>query len=77
MRRRDPTSTQLKEAFYRLRRQSSVLRDGADRFEGLRWDHQPGMVTRKKDGWELRVYPVDGGAEACLIDPHGNSRTYA
>lgn len=67
----------LTESYYRLRRQSSILRDGASRFEGKDWEHLADMVVRKADGWELRVYRVENVVEACLISPDGESHTYS
>ena len=67
----------LTEGYFKLRRLSSVLRDGAERFEGKTWEHQPEMMIRRADGWELRVYEVEGDVEACLIAPDGASRTYS
>jgi len=67
----------LQAAYYRLRRESSVLKDGADRLEFVEWESADGMAIRRKGGWELRVYPVDDGIEAALIDPDGTVRTYA
>jgi hypothetical protein len=67
----------LKAAYYRISRESTVLRDGGYRLEFVPWKMAGGAVIRRKGRWELRVYPVDGGGvEAALVDPDGNVRTY-
>ena len=67
----------LVDHYHRLRNDSSVLRDGGARFEGRAWHADDAAMVRKAEGWTLRVYPIEGGVEACLIDPKGVSRTYA
>jgi hypothetical protein len=71
------TEQHLRDAFCRLRKSSTLLRDGAARFEGLPWRYADGIASRHHEGWELRVYQVDDGIEVCLIDPQGKSKTYA
>jgi hypothetical protein len=74
------TFKQLVDGYYKLRRESA-LRDFGARFEGLPWDAEiaDGKPTavRHADGWELRVYEIEGDVEACLIDPEGKTRTYS
>jgi hypothetical protein len=66
----------LQDGYYNLRRTSSIVRDADHRFEGKRWEKADHMIVRKAEGWELRVYEIEGEIEACLINPTGESRTY-
>jgi hypothetical protein len=53
-------------AWRRLCRESTILRDGGDRFEGCRWEFSNGSAKRKRDGWVLNVYyhPIERVFEA-------------
>ena len=68
---------ELREGYYRLRRSSSIVRDADSRFVGKRWEDHGQVLLRRAEGWELRVYKVEGDIEACLISPNGSSRTYS
>jgi len=66
----------LKDGYHKLRRDSSVLRDGGRRFEGTRWLIRESCIERYANNWILRVYNIEGNVEACLISPNGTQRNY-
>jgi|KBSMisStandDraft_5_1062788.scaffolds.fasta_scaffold257496_4 hypothetical protein len=66
----------LKNGYYKLRSESSVLKDGGRRFEGTRWLIRESCIERYADSWVLRVYNIEGNVEACLISPNGTQRNY-
>jgi hypothetical protein len=66
----------LKDGYYKLRRESSILKDADHRFEGKHWIVRPTQIERYADGWRLTVYKIEGEIEACLLNPNGTHRTY-
>jgi hypothetical protein len=68
----------LSEAYKKLLQGSVGLRAHANRFRGRHWSGDNRQAVRKsRDGYELRVYRIEGGVEACVIRPDGQSFTYA
>lgn len=78
-----PTQLDLLESYYWLRRKSPALKKDSAiaKLDGQRWieDIEDKDILRRKtkDGWELRVYKIEGGVEACIISPTGESKTYS
>ena len=72
-------SEKLQEGYYnlRLKKNSPALNKDGQVFESVPWQTVCKTEVRKKDGWELRVYEIEGDIEACIIDPHGKSKTYS
>lgn len=69
----------LRDGYFDLRRTSQGLRAVSHHFEGQVW-HRTGkmLVRHSPDGnWTLRVYRIEGGIEACVIQPDGQSMTFS
>lgn len=66
----------LIDAYYRLRRQSSVAKDGGDKMEGQPWEYNGKMAWRAGNGWEVRIYEIEDLIEVCLINPSGVYKRY-
>ncbi len=67
----------LVEGYHRLRKGCSLMKDGGHHLEGEPWQTAGQIVRRRKNGWEMRVYEIEGEIEVCLIAPDGTSKTYA
>ena len=65
------------DGYHRLRRESSLVEDGACHLEGTRWKFESGKISRKSGDWALSVYRADGDIEACLVAPDGTVKTYS
>lgn len=69
----------LRDGYYRLRQESPALRRESSKFEGLPWRATASGAEERhtSDGWILRIYLIEGGIEACIISPIGESETFA
>ena len=68
----------LRERYHTLRQRSAGLRALSRHFEGLPWTfRKKTAIRRSANGWELRVYVIDGDTEACVIQPDGQASTFA
>lgn len=68
----------LIDGYFYLRQGTSLLRQQTDRFEGKEWKLRDHMMIRKSDdGYELRVYEIEGDIEVCIIAPNGGTKTFA
>lgn len=68
----------LIDGYFELRQQSEKLRGMSHLFEGQKWVLFGDMICRGgKDGYELRVYQIEGEIEACIIAPNGESWTFS
>ena len=71
-------SRAAREGYHLLRRASVGLRRVSHHFEGCAWTGDDRMqIRRSADGWELRVYEIGDEIEACVVNPAGESTTYA